>query len=86
MKFFFIFDGVDHCESLPEEDYTLAWELLKEKYEPNQVGSKQQLLIKFHSSRVRTTGKSQDEYNAELEYMRYRLQTMHEQNHILNDQ
>ena len=77
-------------DSLPEGDCALAWKLLKEKYEPRQAGSKQQLLMEFHSSKLRSTTKSPDEFIAELEYLRYRLRSMGEKitdemmiNHIL---
>ena len=59
-------------ESLPEGDCALAWKLMKDKYEPSQVGSKEQLLMEFHSSRLKGTGRSLDENIAELKNIRYR--------------
>ena len=77
-------------DKLPEGDCALAWKLLKEKYEPRQAGSKQQLLMEFHSSKLRSTSKSPDEFIAELEHLRYRLRSMGEKlsdemmiNHLL---
>ena len=77
-------------DALPEGDCALARKFLKEKYEPRQAGSKQQLLMEFHSSKLRSTTKSPDKFIAELEHLRYRLRSMGEKlsdemmiNHIL---
>ena len=86
------FNIIDSCrtENLPEGDCCRAWKMLKDKFEPSQAGTKQNLLMEFHQKRLTSLKKSPDEYLSELEYIRYRLMSMNEKitdnamiNHIL---
>ena len=86
------FGMIDSCrtEDLPKGDCHKAWKILKHRFEPNQTGTKQSLLMEFHQKKLTNVNKSPDEYISELEYIRYWLQTMDEKisdeamvNHIL---
>ena len=63
------FNIIDSCrsENLPEGDCCRAWKMLKDKFEPSQAGTKQNLLMEFHQKKLSNLKKSPDEYLAELE-------------------
>ena len=74
------FSMIDSCRTkdLPEGDCGKAWKMLKDRFEPTQTGTRQRLLMEFHQKKLNNINKSPDKYISELEYIRYRLQTMNE--------
>ena len=72
------FNIIDSCrlDNLPEGDCYKAWKMLRDKFEPSQAGTKQNLLVEFHQEKLTNLKKSPDEYIAELKYIRYRLHSM----------